>query len=314
MKNMRIDSQSIVFVGIVVGTLMPLSLNGLALGEESHDAIAQIRKASSSYLEALNRGDPKQIASFWTPQGTFVDTENVTHHAQDLVRQEFSKGEDGTLQEQRSIAEHPSTVRLITPDVAIEQGSAGPKQPEGSISPGTNYIAIWVHVKDRWLLDYLKELSIPPLRQAGHLDELAWMVGHWECQADSTDAQLSVSWSDQKQFLIQKFTVQLPGQDELRGEQRIAWDPSSGQIRSWLFRSDGGFIEGVWEREGETWVVKKTGVMPDGQKTSTVSLWVHEAPDTCWFKSLNARIGNKETDDVILQFTRTSSPKSISPK
>jgi uncharacterized protein (TIGR02246 family) len=281
-------------------------LDSTARGAESPEAIAQIRETSNSYVEALNRGDPEAIASFWTPQGTFVDADDNTHQAQELARQEFSK--EVVSQEERTVTEHQSTFRLITPDVAIERGSTGPQQSGRQRGPETGYIAIWVKTDERWLLDYLKELNIPPRPQEVPLDELGWMVGTWDSQAKGISARLIVSWSDQKRFLIQRFTVQLPDQDEIRGVQRIAWDPSSKQIRSWLFRSDGGFVEGVWNREGDSWVVKRVGVLPNGEKTTTVSLWVHEDSNTCWFKSLNAQVGDLKVDDLVLQFTRTNSP------
>ncbi len=298
--------QWMVYFNIAVVLSIAPTLDSITQGSESPEAISQIRKASSNYVEALNRGDPDAIASFWTPQGTFVDADDNTHQAQELARQEFSN--DVAPQDERIVAKHQSTIRLITPDVAIEQGSDGLKQTGHRGSPQTRFIAIWVQTGDRWLLDYLKELSVPSPSQKGRLDELGWMVGHWNFQADGTKARLSVSWSDQRRFLIQRYTVQIPGQDELRGEQRIAWDPSRKQIRSWLFRSDGGFVEGVWSREEDAWVVKKVGVMPDGERTTAINLWVHEDPDTCWFKSLNAKVGDLKVDDVILQFTRTSSP------
>ena len=93
-----------------------------------------------------------------------------------------------------------------------------------------------------------------------------------------------------------------------RVEQRIGWDAANKQIRSWLFRSDGGFAEGVWSLVGETWIVKKSEVMPNGENTNMVNLWVNDDPDSCWFKSHHDGVGNPSAENLILQFRRTVSP------
>lgn len=295
-----------VSLGIAVFLLTVANLAPTVHAAEPSDAIAQIRSASSSYVEALNQGDPEGIAGFWTPQGTFVDANNNTHLAQELARQEFSR--DADPQEQSKAEPHQSTVRLITPNVGLEQGCVGATGKDQTANSAASYLAVWVKSDGRWLLDYLKEFQIAPEPTEGRLAELAWMVGQWESNSDGINARLTVSWSDQRRYLIQEFTVQLPDQSELRGEQRITWDASKKQLRSWLFRSDGGFGEGVWTHEGDAWVVKKSEVLPNGEKAATVNLWVHDNPESCWFKSLHAKVDDQPAEDLVLQFRRTVSP------
>lgn len=163
--------RSIVHFSITVVLSVASLLDSAAIGVEPPQAIAQIRETSNSYVEALNRGDPDAIASFWTPHGTFVDAYDGTHPARELARQEFSK--EVVSRAERAVTEHQSTIRLITPDVAIEQGSNGPQQSGRQRGPGTGYIAIWVKTDDRWLLDYLKEISVPSSPQESPLDELS---------------------------------------------------------------------------------------------------------------------------------------------
>ena len=58
----------------------------------------------------------------------------------------------------------------------------------------------------------------------------------------------------------------------MTGTQRIGWDPVTRNIRSWVFDSEGGFGEGVWTREGNKWIVKKTGVTGDGKIASATNI------------------------------------------
>ena len=264
-----------------------------------------IRTASSGYLEALNSGEADRIATFWTPQGTYVDVGNQSHRARQLIKEEFTA--DAAPQERVDVQAHHSTVRLITSNVALEKGTTHVQEGDDRAGSETTFIALWVKSGDRWLLDYLQEFEVSSAATQGPLADLAWMVGQWKSQSDGIEANLSVSWSGQRQYLLQKFTVQLPGRQELRGEQRIAWDASKQQVRSWLFRSDGGFAEGVWTLEGDTWVVKKSEVAPTGEQINTVNLWVNETPDSCWFKSLNTGDESQQVKDLVLQFRRADS-------
>ena len=61
--------------------------------------------------------------------------------------------------------------------------------------------------------------------------------------------------------------------DDLEGTQVIGWDPAAGTIRSWMFDSDGGFGEGIWTKNDNTWIVKFSQVLPDGRKASATNIY-----------------------------------------
>ena len=63
--------------------------------------------------------------------------------------------------------------------------------------------------------------------------------------------------------------------------QRIGWDPLARQIRSWEFDSEGGFGEGKWSRDGERWVIKHTGVRPEGRPPRPRNIMSRERPTWC---------------------------------
>jgi hypothetical protein len=53
----------------------------------------------------------------------------------------------------------------------------------------------------------------------------------------------------------------------VEGWQIIGWDPVEERIRSWTFDGEGGFAEGWWTREGDRWLLRETGITPDGSRT-----------------------------------------------
>ena len=84
-------------------------------------------------------------------------------------------------------------------------------------------------------------------------------------------------WSTNKSFLIRTHAISsdavqeqrpLPGDSRIPGllpagaaghreiTEIIGWDQDRGQIRSWLFTSDGRFAEGSWSRKDNVWTLR----------------------------------------------------------
>src|SRR5438270_13780731 len=85
--------------------------------------------------------------------------------------------------------------------------------------------------------------------------------------------------------------------------QRIGWDPLARQIRAWEFDSEGGFGEGKWSRDGERWVVKHTGVRPEGTTASATNAMDRERPDLVRWVSTDRVVGDEsvpEDDAYVL--------------
>ncbi len=296
MQRPPVIVQKLVFVVICIACSTMVDAAEPAVAPQE----AEIRAASLAYMTALSKADVTSIVGAWTSQGTFVDADGEVHLAREIAQREFAVGEHP--QEPSDLSAPATFIRMVTPQVAIEQS-----KPEEAQST-SNFVAIWVKQDQRWLLDYLREIPTVAILRANPLEELAWMLGRWQTEGTGPQATLEVKWADDRQFLLQDFTVHTPGEDELRVQQRIGWDPSEKVIRSWLFRSDGGFEEGAWSREGDVWVVRKVGVLPGGEKTSTVNFLTHEQPEKCWFKALEVRVGDQNFEDVVLRLSRVPEP------
>ncbi len=76
-----------------------------------------------------------------------------------------------------------------------------------------------------------------------------------------------------KNFLMQNFSMKVLDQNELQGCQIIGWDPIQEKIRSWVFDSDGGFGEGYWSQQGDSWYVNMSFTLADGRKASSTNIY-----------------------------------------
>jgi hypothetical protein len=125
------------------------------------------------------------------------------------------------------------------------------------------------------------------------LDELDWLVGSWEDVGEGVTAGTQCFWSAGKAFLVRTHAVtfdappagrsvagdaSIPGLlSPEAGKSReiteiIGWDPERGQVRSWLFTSDGRFAEGFWTREGDRWAVRLEGRGADESALCTLAI------------------------------------------
>ncbi len=92
-----------------------------------------------------------------------------------------------------------------------------------------------------------------------------WLVGDWTDESPDSVVTVGCRWTDDGNFLLREFTVRVQGKSVMTVLERIGWDPATRQVMSWVFDSEGGHGTGLWSRNGNEWVIKSTGVMPDGR-------------------------------------------------
>ena len=126
------------------------------------------------------------------------------------------------------------------------------------------------------------------------------MVGDWVDESDNNRVQSSVRWADNQSYLVRTYKIEMQGEKGSSGTMFIGWDPQSGQIKSWLFDSNGGHGEGLWTRTGEKeWVVKAQGVLRDGRPTSATQIHTIINKDSVKTSSIDRIIGGQVAPDIV---------------
>jgi hypothetical protein len=114
----------------------------------------------------------------------------------------------------------------------------------------------------------------------------------------------SCRWSEDGNFLLQDFKLEVEGRDAMRVTQRIGWDPLAKRIRSWVFDSEGGYGESVWVRNGDAWIIKATGVRPDGTTASATNVLVPAGTDGYVWRSTDRVIGDEVSPPIEVKVIR----------
>jgi uncharacterized protein (TIGR02246 family) len=247
-----------------------------AAGADLANEEPAVRAAGQAYLAAKRSGDYAALGKLWTPEGDYVDSAGRRFKAQELCRQQAAAGPA----EQTTVAGPVgSSLRFVTPGVAIEDGVSGYVASADGELVAERFTALWVKRDSRWLLDSLREYtgSLPTL--GDQLAPLAWLLGEWAASADGVDVIVSTRPSDDGNYLVREFLVRETDRAPLTAVQRIGWDPQAGKIKSWQFDSTGGLAEGYWRREGNGWVVEGQQVTAGGQRAPTTSVYTPTGED-----------------------------------
>ncbi|NLE38815.1 MAG: SgcJ/EcaC family oxidoreductase [Pirellulaceae bacterium] len=279
-----------------------------ALAAETGDQVADeaaIRKAVAAYVAAYNRGDAKALAALWSPEAVYTSPltgEQVV--GREAIEQQFAAifaEAKGAKLEART-----DSIQFVSPNVAVEHGVAAVVRPdeETAGTEETEYTAVYIKRDGQWLLDRVTEEETPvaPPRH-GQLKELEWMIGEWVDQDEQSRIDTHCQWTRNQNFMIRWFTLAARDRIEMAGVQIIGWDPAANRIRSWVFDSDGGFGEGVWNRKGKTWHIQLNGTLPDGRKSSSVNIITYVDDNTFTWQSVNRQAGGvllPNVDEVIV--------------
>jgi hypothetical protein len=134
------------------------------------------------------------------------------------------------------------------------------------------------------------------------LQELEWLIGTWQDQSEDARVVTTVRWSPNRAFLIRSFTAQF-ADEEQQGTQIIGWDPSSRQIRTWIFHSDGSFGQGTISRHDDAWMLKMSQTLSDGRTAAGTQVITRVDDDT-----ITVQVIGESVDGELLP---TSDPVTV---
>ena len=235
------------------------------------DDRATIEKGIQAYVEAFNKNDVDGVVARWSADGVFIDQATGQRISGREEMKESLRGVFASASESRLHVEIES-IDFVSPNVALESGTSTIYRGEGE-STRTRYNAVHIKRDGDWLIARITESPIlTPPSQFEQLKDLEWMIGQWTDQDDEGTVTTECHWARNKNFLVRSFTASVTGSTEMAGMQLIGWDPAKKTIRSWVFDSDGGFNQAVWNKTADTWAVQQTATLPDGGIASATSL------------------------------------------
>jgi uncharacterized protein (TIGR02246 family) len=260
--------------------------------DSSADLQKQITAAAERFQQVFEKRDAKALSELFTAEGEYVDDTGEVFHGRKAIEAEFAAAFQ--ILPPGSISVELLSIRPIAPGVVVEDGIATIEPKDKGTQTQTRFTATFVKQSDgSWLRASVRELSSGDATPGERLKALAWLAGRWRQESESGKVDTEWGWSDDRNFLISRFSASQPNAATLEGTHRIGWDGERGQFKSWMFTSTGGFAEGYWsvDQSGK-WSVHLEGVDPDGQRMSTVISYVRDGSDAMVISQERRTVGS----------------------
>jgi uncharacterized protein (TIGR02246 family) len=263
------------------------------ISPEQAAAIANDRAYEAAYAS----GDAKALADFFTEDAEYTAEDGRTFKG----RAEIEETIRAALLERKggNLAINMESVRMLAPEVLLEKGTTTVTSNDSNVSESL-YTAIYVKKDGAWKISQLIESPKPATTPHERLAELAWLIGKWKETDEANDLTVDSEylWARGGNFVTRNVIVKRGGETTLEGWQIIGWDPVEERIRSWTFDGEGGFAEAWWTREGERWLLRETGVTPDGSRTGAENTITNLCPDRFAWESNNRTLDGEPQPNI----------------
>jgi len=244
-----------------------------------------------AYMEGFNRQDVKAVLSLFSEDCDVTESDGTQVRGRKELEAELKDTFATDPKARISVA--VESLKLITPDVAIETGETE-YYPDGkTLTAEADYQVTHVKRGSRWLMRDVRVFNRKVLSPYDQLRDLEWLVGDWVDEGNDSLVESRYRWAPDKAFLLQDFTLRVNGQKVLTGTQRIGWDPLAKQIKAWIFDSGGGYGESLWSSVGDGWIIEVKGVRSDGKVVTATNQIVQLAKDRFRYESVDRIVGEE---------------------
>jgi len=258
-----------------------------------------ITKLAASYQAAFNRGDAKAIADLYTPDAHFVGARGISLEGREQIQENYERF--FALNPNVQLTTNVTSTRFVGTDVVVLTGAPKIEPPLAGRPVEARTTVLLVKRDGQWMVDSARDTLVPLDSNYDHLKKLDWLIGEWgdpATDSEGVSVEATCDWTINKNYIIRRFNAVVKDQVSTAGVQVIGWDPRVSQIRSWVFDSKGGFIEGFWRPDGNRWIVTTSGVLQNGSEVSAVNTVTRIDDDTFTFQSTNRFLDGQQQPDI----------------
>jgi uncharacterized protein (TIGR02246 family) len=283
----------------------PATATAAAAATRQDDDAKAIAALVASFTKAFNAGDAAAAAATFAEDALVVDEQGQRTDGRSRIQESLAASFAGSPRS--TIAIETKALRFLGPDTALEEGRTTITPAGGGPPEISRFTVVYVKHDGHWLQSAVRDEHAHDLTPHERLKELEWMVGDWLNESQDAVVLTTCKWADGGNFLVREFTMKAQGQPVLSGTQRIGWDPTRHQFKTWIFDTEGGFGDGYWTRIGGQWVIKAEGVRQDGQHASATNIITRLGKDRASWKSVDRTIGGAVVPGVD-EFTIVRKP------
>lgn len=276
-----------------------LCFQGALLADQNQAVKETLIQRLEDLTTAINQDKEDVLSSFWTEEGEYTDprTGEVLEGKEKIAK--FLKARVNEIHNrQLHFSFKPEKIELSDPNTAVVEGVSEISDKEGLLLRNARKVEL-VKQDGQWYVDSISEVEVPPAPPVyNHLKELEWLIGKWKDQDPDVTTSFATTWDTFRNFIVQRFKIEIYGVDELEGIQIIGWDAIEQKIRSWVFDSDGGFGNGVWSKNGTSWIAKMDYSLSEGKKASSTYVYTPTNSESYIFSATNRTVAGQPLPDI----------------
>lgn len=290
--------------------IAPVLLVGACFAEIAHAQPASkgadeqaVRAAAANYVKTVNAGDATAVGKLWTEDADYVNEAGQAYKGRAAIEKLYR--DQQAAMKGKKFAFEVKELRVIAPGVVLEDGVGKNVGGDESEQLGSRYSAVWVKKGSDWLLSSVRDLGevAGASQAASPLKQLGWLVGNWKSTAGDTQIEMSCASILDGKFLRQRYDVKAKGA-EFTVVTMIGWNPLRGQVQSWFFDSRGGFGEGVWTRDGNSWRIASNGAIADGRIGHATNIWKYNDENTAIWQTKDRELEGIPMPENEVKFVR----------
>jgi len=270
-----------------------LSATAQAASSRADDEKA-IRQVVDSFAKAYNAGDAKALASLFLTDGEIVGETGESSQGQAAIERTFAAIFKKNPKSKIEI--NIKSIRFLGPTTAIEDGSTTIRLASG-LEERNRYTVVHVKQEGRWQMASARDLPDENAAE-NELKQLSWLIGSWVDESPAAMTLTTYRWADNRRSIKCDFQIQVEGRTAMTGTQEIRWDPAVQKLHCWVFDSEGGFVEGLWTRNGKQWIIKMIGTTRDGKPASSTNIITQIGKDRMTWQSRDRVIGDEMRSNI----------------
>jgi uncharacterized protein (TIGR02246 family) len=262
----------------------------------------KIKQGITAFVEQFNAHKADGVTALFAPDARMIFRDGTEVNGREEIKKSFE--EAFAAGPKSSVSVVVDSIRFLTPDVAVEEGSTSLFPDGETLVARSRYTVVHVKKGGNWLMQSVRVVEDESLSAYGELQSLEWLVGDWMDEGRTETVEATFRWDENKSFLLEEFRVIRGTEVVLKGTQRIGWDPQAKQIRSWTFDSAGGFGEAVWTPVEDRWVVKAKAVTADGTSATATRTLTQATKDRVIWTATDRLAGDEQLPDIAVTLVR----------
>jgi uncharacterized protein (TIGR02246 family) len=255
------------------------------------DDDAAVRKTTADFIQAIEKGDAKALAAFWTEEGEYIGDDGTTLRGRAPIEAAYAK--QFAKKKNAKVEFNIESIRFPSKDTAIEEGYAKSHRDESGQPACSRYSLLYAREGGKWLIAVMREWPDEGIA----LRDLDWLIGTWEAKTDETEVRTTYAWDANKNSIRCQIALKSKGRT-VNAIQILLKDPRSGQLRSWIFDDEGSFGDGAWTLDGKRWQIAATGVQTDGGEVTATNLITPVDKDTFIWQSTERTVDGEDLPNV----------------